>query len=85
MDRAFFLPLTKSQSVSLFLALSITQSWSSSSAGRQEAFGLSGIPEPHEIANTFADAGGDHAGVFQLSEADRDVKVLRYQIEEQIS
>src|SRR5580698_8570856 len=38
----------------------------------------------HDVANALADAGGDHTGVLQLSEADRHVKVLRNQIEEQI-
>src|SRR5437764_8661355 len=38
----------------------------------------------HDIANALTDAGGDHARVLQLSEADRDVKVLGNQIEEEI-
>src|SRR5437016_14234553 len=38
----------------------------------------------HDIANALTDAGGDHARVLQLSEANRDVKVLGNQIEEQI-
>src|SRR5882762_5764508 len=38
----------------------------------------------HDIANALTYAGGDHARVLQLSEADRDVKVLGNQIEEEI-
>src|SRR5882757_10474092 len=39
----------------------------------------------HDIASALTDAGGDHARVLQLSEADRDVNVFRNQIEEEIS
>ncbi len=38
----------------------------------------------HDIANALTDAGGDHARVLQLPEADRDVNVFRNQIEEEI-
>src|SRR6266852_7255595 len=38
----------------------------------------------HDIANALTYAGGDHARVLQLSEADRDVNVFRNQIEEEI-
>src|SRR5476649_325094 len=38
----------------------------------------------HDIANACSYASGHHARVFQLSEADRDVKVLRCQVEEEI-
>src|ERR1700757_1580314 len=38
----------------------------------------------HDIANALAYAGGDHARVLQLSEADRDVNIFRNQIEEEI-
>ena len=38
----------------------------------------------YNIANALTDPGGDHARVLQLSEADRYVKVLRNQIEEEI-
>src|ERR1700733_6489094 len=35
----------------------------------------------HDIANALAYAGGNHARVLQLSEADRDVNILCNQIE----
>src|ERR1700693_4106980 len=38
----------------------------------------------HDIANALTYAGGDHARVLQLSEADRNVNVFRNQIEEKI-
>src|SRR6059058_1615384 len=38
----------------------------------------------HDIANALTYAGGDHARVLQLSEADRDVNIFRNQIEEEI-
>src|SRR5580692_12113640 len=38
----------------------------------------------HDIANALAYAGGDHARVLQLSEADRDVNIFRNQIEAEI-
>src|ERR1700704_1454806 len=38
----------------------------------------------HDIANALTNAGGDHARVLQLSEADRDVNIFRNQIEEEI-
>src|SRR3984893_11635304 len=38
----------------------------------------------HDIANALTDAGGDHARVLQLAEADRDVNIFRNQIEEEI-
>src|ERR1700722_11348052 len=38
----------------------------------------------YDIANALVDAGGDHARVLQLSEANRDVDILRDQIEEEI-
>ena len=38
----------------------------------------------HDIANTLTDAGGDDARVPQLSEADRDINILRNQVEEEI-
>src|SRR5882724_13070744 len=38
----------------------------------------------HDIANALTDAGGDDARVLQLSDTDRDVEVLRNQIEEEI-
>src|SRR6202011_2222020 len=38
----------------------------------------------HDIANALTYAGGDHARVLQLSEADRDVNILGNQIEKEI-
>src|SRR5271168_3427747 len=38
----------------------------------------------HDIPNALSDAGGDHARVLQLSEADRDVDVFGNQIEKEI-
>src|SRR3981189_951386 len=38
----------------------------------------------YNIANALTYAGGDHARVLQLSEADRDVNIFRNQIEEEI-
>src|SRR5262245_10232305 len=38
----------------------------------------------HDVKNGFAEAPGDDAGVSQLSNANRDVDVLRNQIEEAV-
>src|SRR6202011_2974984 len=38
----------------------------------------------HDVANALSYAGGDHARILQLSEADRDVNIFRNQIEEEI-
>src|SRR5450432_1512098 len=38
----------------------------------------------HDIANALTYAGGDHARVLQLSEADRNINIFSNQIEEEI-